>query len=67
MIANQRIYEVRRLIFEYVKSPSLRHLRDPASVNGLAERIITAIDREPSIWQKWEGADSDGSRPGIPI
>lgn len=55
MIANQRIYEVRRLIFEYVKSPSLRHLRDPASVNGLSERIIAAIDREPSIWQKWEG------------
>lgn len=55
MFDHERLQAVRRLIFEYVRSPSLRHLRDPNSVNRLAERIVNAIDREPSVWRKWEG------------
>jgi hypothetical protein len=55
MFYNERVDEVRRLLFRYVESPSLRHVRDPKSVNHLAEDIVQAIDREPTIWRKWEG------------
>ena len=47
----QRIQAVRRLLFDYVQSPSLRHLRDQRSVDGLAERIIQTVDREPTVWR----------------
>jgi hypothetical protein len=30
-------------------------MRDPHSIGKLAERIVTAIDGEPSVWRKWEG------------
>ncbi|CAN7585208.1 hypothetical protein [Bosea sp. LjRoot237] len=59
MFNHERLYAVRRLIFDYLRSPSLRHLRDPHSVNGFAERIVKAIDREQSVWRKWEGARED--------
>lgn len=55
MFDHERLYAVRRLIFDYVRSPSLRHLRDPHSINEFAERIVKAIDREQSVWRKWEG------------
>lgn len=51
----QRTYAVRRLLLEYVQSPSLRHLRDPHSIDGLTQRIVQAVDHEPSVWRKWEG------------
>lgn len=51
----ERIQEVRRLIFDYVRSPSLRHLRDPHSIDDIAKRIVASIDRQPSVWRKWEG------------
>lgn len=49
-----RQYAVASLLFEYLKSPSLRHLRDPHSVQKLARDIVTAMDRANSIWTKWE-------------
>ena len=49
-----RQYAVASLIFDYVKSPSLRHLRDPHSVQRLARDIVTALDRASSVWAKWE-------------
>lgn len=49
-----RQYAVASLLFDYVKSPSLRHLRDPHSVHKLARDIVTAIDRASSVWKKWE-------------
>jgi hypothetical protein len=55
MFDNERKAAVIDLLFEYVRSPSLRHMRDPRSIGKLAERIVTAIDREPSVWRKWEG------------
>lgn len=55
MFDNDRVYAVRRLIFDYVRSPSLRHLRDPHSVGKLAEQVVVAVDRAPSVWRKWEG------------
>ncbi len=49
-----RGYAVTRLIFEYLKSPSLRHLRDPNSVNKLARDIVNALGRASSVWKKWD-------------
>jgi hypothetical protein len=52
---NEGVGEVRRLLFDYLRSPSLRHLRDPHSIDRLMEQIVGAIRREPSLWRKWEG------------
>src|SRR5690349_11082149 len=51
---SDRQYAVASLVFDYVKSPSLRHLRDPHSVQKLAREIVSALDRASSAWQKWE-------------
>ena len=55
MYDNDRAEAVRSLLFEYVESPSLRHLRDVRSIDRLVRRIIQAVVREPSVWKKWEG------------
>lgn len=55
MFGNERVQAVRQLIFDYVRSPSLRHLRDPHSLDALVRQVIKAIDREPAVWRKWEG------------
>lgn len=49
-----RQYAVASLLFDYMKSPSLRHLRDAHSVQKLAREIVNAVDRANSIWTKWE-------------
>jgi hypothetical protein len=38
-----------------VKSPSLRHIRDPHSLSRLAQEIVRRLDRGNSIWRKWDG------------
>ncbi|MCP3475059.1 hypothetical protein NLM33_32575 [Bradyrhizobium sp. CCGUVB1N3] len=53
-MAPDRQYAVASLLFDYVKSPSLRHLRDPHSVHKLARDIVNALDRASSVWKKWE-------------
>jgi len=52
---DERVWTVRELLSDYVKSPSLRHIRDPYSVNRLAQEIIRRLDRSNSIWRKWNG------------
>ncbi len=52
---SDRIRAVTSRIFDYVKSPSLRHIRDPHSIHRLAEELLKAVDRAGSIWGKWEG------------
>ncbi|MDX9862696.1 MAG: hypothetical protein RBS99_17450 [Rhodospirillales bacterium] len=49
-----RLDVVKSLLFDYVKSPSLRHIRDPHAVNKLA-REITSVFRGPTVWRKWDG------------
>lgn len=56
MFDYQRHAEVRRLLFRYLESPSLRHLRDPKQIDRLAEDILSAVDRTPSVWTKWDAA-----------
>jgi hypothetical protein len=49
-----RQYAVASLLFDYVKSPALRHLRDPHSIHRLARDIVNTLDRASSVWKKWE-------------
>lgn len=54
MFDYQRHAEARRLLFQYLESPSLRHLRDPKQVDRLAEDIVSAVDRSSPLWAKWD-------------
>jgi hypothetical protein len=53
MKEDERIWAVKALLFEYVKSPSLRHIRDPHFVTKLAQDIVKRIDREKSAVGCW--------------
>jgi hypothetical protein len=55
MSDDERVWDVKTLLFDYVKSPSLRHIRDPYSISRLAQDIVKRIDRGNSIWKKWNG------------
>ena len=55
MFENERHYAVRRLLYDYVQSPSLRHLRDPNSLKKIVHDIVEAIDQRSSVWRKWDG------------
>lgn len=55
MSEDERVWAVKELLFDYVKSPSLRHIRDPYSVSRLAQAIVKCVDRGNSIWRKWDG------------
>lgn len=52
---DERIWAVKELLFDYVKSPSLRHIRDPHPLSRLAQEIVKRIDQRNSIWRKWDG------------
>lgn len=54
-LRDERIWAIKYLLFDYVKSPSLRHIRDPHSVTKLAQEIVKRIDRGNAIWGKWDG------------
>lgn len=53
---SERLWAIKRRLFEYVKSPSLKHVRDPHSVHKLAEEILSGVDQASSVWRKWDGA-----------
>jgi hypothetical protein len=55
MFMDQRTSIVHGLLADYVRSPSLRHLRDPRPLAKLAVEIVTKLDRDSSVWRKWEG------------
>ena len=52
---DQRIWAIKDVLTDYVRSPSLRHIRDPHSLNKLAREIVRRMDRTYSIWKKWDG------------
>src|ERR1700754_924644 len=52
---SDRLYALTSRLFEYAKSPSLNHIRDPHSIQRLAHELLTAVDRASSIWTKWDG------------
>jgi hypothetical protein len=61
-----RQYAVASLLFDYVESPSLRHLRDPHSVHRLARDIVTALDRASSVWGKWDAQREEVAKAAAP-
>jgi len=52
MIDDERTWAVKRMLFDYVKSPSLKHIRDPYSITKLAQEIVKRLDRGNVDW-KW--------------
>jgi hypothetical protein len=58
-MSNDRIYAVISALAEYVRSPSLRHLRDPHNLQKLAKELVTVFDRAGSVWTKWDGRRDD--------
>ncbi len=42
---SDRLHAVTRRLFQYVKSPSLRHIRDPESIYALAKDTLLRADR----------------------
>jgi hypothetical protein len=63
---NDRIYAVVSRLTEYVKSPSLRHIRDPYVLQKAAKEILQAVDRASSIWKKWEGPREELAKLAMP-
>lgn len=55
MIDDDRVDVVKGLLFEHMKSPSLRHIKDPYVVIKLAQTIVKKLDRGNSAWTKWNG------------
>ena len=49
------IYAVMSALLGHVKSPSLRHIRDPHMLQKLAHDIVRQLYRRARVWQKWEG------------
>lgn len=48
MKEDERVWAVRQLLSDYVKSPSLKHIRDPYAVGRLAPEIVRRLDRDSS-------------------
>jgi hypothetical protein len=63
---NDRLYAVASKLADYVKSPSLRHIRDPHSLHKLAKEIVQAVDRASSVWGKWEGSREELAKAAGP-
>jgi hypothetical protein len=58
-MSHDRIYAIISALAEYVRSPSLRHLRDPHNLQKLAKEVVTVFDRAGSVWTKWDGRRDD--------
>lgn len=61
-----RITIVRRLLFEYVQSPSLRHIKDGYAVSRLATEIVHKLDRGSSAWRKWTASREELVKAAAP-
>lgn len=51
-----RVHAVRDIVADYVRSPSLRHIRDPFALRQLARSIVEVLDRGDQVWRKWDPA-----------
>src|SRR5690349_5613499 len=50
----------------YVRSPSLRHIRDLPNLQKLAEEIVRALDASSGIWTKWDSQREDLAKAAAP-
>jgi hypothetical protein len=53
MISEERRSALKRVLHDYVQSPSLQHLRDYQSINKLAAQILSTLVPERVVWTKW--------------
>lgn len=63
MSQDDRQYRICRLLSEYVRSPSLRHLRDPNSLQRIAGDILKEVASANPIWTKWSTDREALARP----
>ena len=56
MAEDERLWEIKRQLHSFTKSPSLRHVRDPYFLDKLARDILKAVDRNIGPWEKWVGS-----------
>jgi hypothetical protein len=59
MFMDDRTMAVYSLIADYVRSPSLSHLRADRSLAKIAREIVTRLDQKSAVWKKWEGPRED--------
>lgn len=63
---SDRLYAVSSKLFEYVKSPSLRHIREPRNLQKVAQEIVQAVDRASAVWSKWDGPREQIAKAAAP-
>lgn len=54
MPGDDRLQAIKHLLFNYARSPSLRHIRDPHTITVLANEIMRVVNGRNSIWLKWD-------------
>lgn len=63
---SNRLYAVSSKLADYVRSPSLRHIRDHHNIQRLAREIVESLDRASSAWQKWDGPRQQLAKAAAP-
>jgi len=66
MLEQHRVSTVRNLLSEFVRSPSLTHLRSHHVLDKLASEIVRRLDAASPLWGKWGGAREDLARAACP-
>ncbi|TKV77734.1 hypothetical protein FDV58_29470 [Bradyrhizobium elkanii] len=54
MPEDERLQAIKHLLFNYVRSPSFCHIRDPHAVIVLANEIMRVVDGRNCVWLKWD-------------
>lgn len=63
---SDRHYAVLSKLADYVRSPSLRHIRDPRNLQKLTEELVRAIDSSNAVWTKWNSKREDLAKAAAP-
>lgn len=66
MLEQHRIATVREMLSDFVRSPSLKHLRSVHVLDKLASEIVRRLDLPPQLWSKWGGSREDLIRMACP-
>ncbi len=66
MSQRDRASAIMNLLTDYVKSPSMRHIRDTGALHRLALDIVRRLERTDSLWRKWNGPREDLARLAQP-
>ncbi len=66
MSQRDRASAIMDLLTDYVKSPSIRHIRDSGALYRLARGIVDRLERNDSLWRKWNSPREDLARLAQP-